>query len=86
MKMDIFKPVRLHGVNHTAELSSATSILLLSQAPRYASHRGVKLCGVSQTAHCEIKIEIFVSLWLLLNGQSGEILLGVKTSIMKENI
>ena len=38
----------------------------------------------SQTAHCGVKNEIFVSLWLLLKGQSGEILLGVNTSINKE--
>ena len=40
----------------------------------------------SQTAQCEVKIEIFVSLWLLLKGQSGEILLGVNTSTMKDKI
>ena len=51
-----------------------------SQAPWCASHRGVKLRGVhhtqSQTAHPGVKIEILVSLWLLLK---GEILLGVTT-------
>ena len=40
-----------------------------SRAPRCASHRGVK-------------IEIFMSLWVPLKGQSGEILLGVNNSIM----
>ena len=68
---------------------------------RCASHRGVKLRGVhhttyssfavcitpqSQTARHGVKIEIFASLWVLLQGQSGEILLGVNTSIMKEKI
>ena len=40
----------------------------------------------SQTAHCGVKIEIYVSLWLLFKVQSGEILLGVNTSIMNEKI
>ena len=40
----------------------------------------------SQTAHRRVKIKIFVSLWLLLKGQSGEILLEVNTSTMKEKI
>ena len=31
-------------------------------------------------------MEIFVRLWLLLKGQSGEILLRVNTSIMKEKL
>ena len=39
----------------------------------------------SQIAHCRVKIEIFVSLQLLLKGQSGEILLGANTSIIREN-
>ena len=38
----------------------------------------------SQTAHCWVQIEIFGSLWLLLKGQSGDILSGVNTSTMKE--
>ena len=33
----------------------------------------------SQTAHHRVKIETFVFHWLLLKGQSGEILLGVNT-------
>ena len=44
----------------------------------------------SQTAHRGVKIVIFVSLWLLSKGQSGEILLGVNTSTvsleLKKNI
>ena len=40
----------------------------------------------SQNAHCGVKIEIFVSLWLVLKGQWGEILLGVNISIIKEKI
>ena len=33
-----------------------------------------------------VRIENFAGLWLLLMGQSEEILLGVNTSIMKEKI
>ena len=73
----------------------------MSQAPRCASHRGVKLQGVhhtavsssaicitprSQTAHHRVRIKFFESLWLLLKGQSGEILLGLNISIMKAKI
>ena len=62
-----------------------------------ASYRGVELRDVhhtaelssavcitprSQTAHCGVKIEIIGSLWLLLKGHSGKILLGVNYSIM----
>ena len=36
----------------------------------------VKLCGMHHTAHPGFKIEIFASPWLLLKGQSEEILLG----------
>ena len=50
---------------------------LLRDRSSCSSYCGVKL----HTA--ESKIEIFVSLWLLLKGQSGEILVGVNTSIMK---
>ena len=39
-----------------------------------------------QTAHCRAIIEHFADLWLLLKGQSGEIFLGVNTSIIKEKI
>ena len=49
--------VRLRGVHHTAESSSAVCITPRSQAPRCASYRGVKginflkkLCGVHHTA------------------------------------
>ena len=63
------------------------------------SHCGVKLRGVhptlessfavcitprSQTANCGVKIKIFASLWLVLQGQTGEIPLGVNTYYMKE--
>ena len=48
------------------------------------------VCGVltpqTQTVQRGVKIEICTCLWLLLKGQSGEILLGIYTSIMKENI
>ena len=79
--------------------SQVTKIYKIS--PQCASHCGVKLPAVhhteessfgvcitpqSQTAHCRVKIENFVSLWMLLKGQSGEILFGVNTSIMKEKI
>ena len=69
------------------------------KTPRCASHCEVELCGVhptaesssagcitlqSQTAHPGVKIEIFVSIWLILKGQSEEILLGVNTSFINE--
>ena len=38
----------------------------------------------SQTAHSGVRIKIFESLWLLLKGQSGEIILGVNIIITKE--
>ena len=60
-------------------------IILQSQALRCASHWGVHFAS-HQTEHREVKIQIFVILWLLLKGQSGEILLGVNTSIMKGKI
>ena len=62
-------------------------------------HCGVKLRGWKHTAesssavcitlrsqfeHCRVKIKIFMSLWLLLKKQSGEILLEVNTSILKD--
>ena len=78
-----------------------SQVIKISQkAPRCAFHCGVKLCSVhpsaessssvcitrrSQMAHRGVKIEIFVSLWLLLKGQSREILLGVNTSIIDDN-
>ena len=89
--------VCLRGLQHTAESSSAGCNIPRSQAPQFATHRGVKLrslqhtaesssavCNTprSQNAHRGVKIEIFGSLWLLLKGQSGEILLGVNYSIM----
>ena len=40
----------------------------------------------SQNAHCGVKIEIFESLWLVLKGQWGEILLGVNISFITGKI
>ena len=40
----------------------------------------------SQTAHGGVRIKIFENQWLLLKGQSGEILLGENTTIMKAKI
>ena len=88
-------------MHYTTESSSTVCIPPRSQAPQCASYCGVKLCGVLPTAesssavcispqiqiaHRRVKIEIFVSLWLFLKGQSGEILLRVNTSIMKDKI
>ena len=67
----IFK--ELHSVHHTVESSSAVCIVPWSQAPRCASHRGVKIKKKS-------------GLGLLVKGQSGEIPLGVNSSIVKEKI
>ena len=79
-------------------ITPRSQVIKISQkAPQRTSHRRVKLRHVpptdesnctqwSQNAHSGVKIEIFVSLWLLLKGQSGVILLGVITSIMKEKI
>ena len=64
---------------HTAESSSAVCILPRSQAPLCASHHGVKLHKAESTSKS-------LSLWLLLKGQSEEILLGMNISIMKEKI
>ena len=69
---------KLCSVHHTVESSCAVCIIPRSQDPLCASHRRVK--------HVGARIEIFVSLWLPLKGQSGEILLGVNTSIIKEKI
>ena len=70
--------VKLRGVHHTMESSdqnfSNSSVVSIPPQSQTA-HRGVKR---------GVKIEIFVILWLLLKGQSGEILLGVNTSIIKE--
>ena len=82
-------------------MTPGSQVIKISQkAPRCAFHCGVKLCSVhpsaessssvcitrrSQMAHRGVKIEIFVSLWLLLKGQSREILLGVNTSIIDDN-
>ena len=60
-------------MHHTTESSSPVCFLPRSQAPRCAAHRGVK-------------IKIFGSLRLFLKGHSGEILLRVITSIIKEKI
>ena len=54
--------------------------------PNLESSSAVWITPRSQTAHLEVKMEIFVRLWLLLKGQSGEIFLRVNTSIMKEKI
>ena len=74
-----YRRVKLRGVDHTEESSSAEWIIVKSQAPRCASH-----CSVKE--QLGVKIKIFVSLWLLLKGQSGEILLGMNTYIIEENI
>ena len=81
--------------------NSAECITLQSQALRCASYNRVKLRFVhhteessfavcitplSQTAHRGVRIENFGGLWLLLKGQSGEILYEVNTFIMKEKI
>ena len=71
---------KLHGVHHAAKSDSTVCIPLQSQSA------AVWCTLQSQTAHHEVEIEIFACLWLLLKGQSGEILLGVNTSIMKEKI
>ena len=59
-KMDIFESVWLHGVHPNAESSSAVCIPPEIQAPRCASHCGVKvtkflkkLCGVHPTAESD---------------------------------
>ena len=93
--------VVLRYVHPTLESRSAVCIPPPTKALQCASYRGVKLHGglptaesssavcitpQSQTIHSGVKIEIFVSLWLLLKGQSGKILLRVNTSIMNEKI
>ena len=89
---EIFEFIKkLHGVHPSAKSSSAVCITPRCQASRCASYHGVKLRCVHHTAESNctphgVKIENFAGLWLLLRGQSGEILLGVNTSIMKEKI
>ena len=72
---------------HTAIKSAdAMSTLHAVEHQTAESNSAVCITPRSQTAHRGVKIEISVSLWLLLNGQSGEILLGVNTSIIKQKI
>ena len=74
--------VKLSGVHPTTESSSTVQC-----ASTVESSSAVCIKQRSGTAHRRIKIEIFVSLWLLLKGQLGEIILGVNTSsFMKQNI
>ena len=68
-------PALVCTVHHTAESSD----------PNLSKSSAVCITPWSQTAHRVVKIEILVSLWLLSKGQSGEILLRVNRSIMKEN-
>ena len=73
--------VQLRGVHHTME------VIKISQKGCGVHHTAESNCTPqSQTVHCRVKIKIFVSLWLLLKWQSGEILLEVNTSIRKEKI
>ena len=93
-----FRSVSKNGVKRRYKYKNTKNgHIWTSLIPRCAYHRRVKLCRVhptaesssvvwSQTAHHGVKIEIFVSLWLLSKGQSREILLGVNTSIMNERI
>ena len=60
------RKVNICCVHHSVESISAECII--PRTPR------------SQTVHRGDQIEIFVCLWLLFKGQSGEILLGVNTS------
>ena len=78
-----------HETNPTVPPKNQKTIFLNSVliSPRYSILPNPLRCITprSQTAHRGVKIEIFVSLWwLLLKGQTGEILLGVNTSIIKE--
>ena len=50
------------------------------------SRGGVIVVVVMVGAHRGVKIEICVSLWLLLKGHSGEVILGVNYSIVLEKI
>ena len=74
------------GVHPTAKSSSTVWIPPRSQVIKI-SQKAPPCASCSWCAlHRGVKIEIFVSLWLHFKGQSGEILLGVNTSIMKKNI
>ena len=96
-KIDIFESVwqRLPGVHPTIESDSLVCIPPWSQAPRCASYHSqalrsqgsaVHITLRSQNAHSGVKIKILVSHWLLLKGQSGQILLRVNTSIIEEKL
>ena len=92
----------LRGVNSTTEsdpvfFTPQSQLTQISQkTPRCASYHNVHpsvesssvMCIIprSQTAHGRVWIKNLTGLWLLLKGQSGKILLGVNTSIMKEKI
>ena len=54
--------------------------------PTAKSSSTVCITRRSQTPHRRVKSEIFLNLWFLLKGPSGEILLGGNTFIMKEKI
>ena len=54
--------------------------------PTAESSSAVYITPRSQTANRGVRIKNFASLWLLLKGQSLELLLRVNTSIMKEEI
>ena len=94
--------VKLRSVHYTAKSSApnfskncVVCITAKSQALRCASPscHGVRLRGVHPTteSNCTLRSQIRKFRWSLvafkvLKGQSGEILLGVNTSIMKEKI
>ena len=71
----------LHDSNLEILRNLTVCIAPRSQSPWCSSHRGVKL----HTAESELKMSL-ASAWLLLKGQSGEIILSVNTSIMREKI
>ena len=87
----------LCGVQHTVESRAPSSEkistvchTLWRSSLRCATYREDHPCGVQHTAETNCtpwsQIEIYTCLWLLLKGQSGEILLGVNISIMREKI
>ena len=65
---------RLCSVHHPAESSD----------PNFSKNFAVCITPRSQFAHCRVRIKNFVVLWLFLKGRSGEILVGVNTSIIKD--
>ena len=75
----LIRGVKVPDVHHTKKSWGQN----FPKNPRCASHCGVKLRSVHPTGESKSNL---AGLWLLLKGQSGEILLWMYTSSIKEKI